>query len=238
MAASDRQADERPDSATSTNAEAVSDTQKTPSRSAATDAISEAEQQQIRELQARDREVRAHEQAHLAAAGQYAKGGIQYDFDRGPDGRLYAVGGQVSVDTSEIAGDPQATLLKAQTLQRAALAPAEPSSQDRAVAAEMVAMAAEARQDISTQRSEKAAAAAESTASASEGSPDQKSVIENGLGQAESAIDVSTEQGDELASTPLSCPACGGAHSAASHDGMTAYTATPAGASITTAIKV
>lgn len=122
------------------------------------------EQRQIRELQARDREVRAHEQAHLAAAGQYAKGGIQYEFQRGPDGRLYAVGGQVNVDTSEIPGDPQATLRKAQTLRRAALAPAQPSSQDRAVAADMTAMAAEAMQDISAERSELAAARAQEAA--------------------------------------------------------------------------
>lgn len=122
-----------------------------------TESLSIDEQRLVRELQARDREVRAHEQAHLAAAGQYAKGGIQYEFQRGPDGRLYAVGGQVNVDTSEIPGDPQATLRKAQTLRRAALAPAQPSSQDRAVAADMTAMAAEAMQDISAERRESVA---------------------------------------------------------------------------------
>lgn len=122
----DSQTSERPAEETRTQADA----------DPSSDAAEEAVRREIDALQARDREVRAHEQAHLAAAGQYASGGIQYTFERGPDGRMYAVGGQVSVDTSEIPGDPQATLLKAQTLRRAALAPAEPSGQDRAVAAQ------------------------------------------------------------------------------------------------------
>lgn len=117
---------------------------------------SSPESQQLRELQARDREVRAHEQAHLAAAGPYAAGGPSYTFQRGPDGRMYAIGGQVNVDTSPIPGDPEATLRKAQTLQRAAMAPAEPSGQDRAVSASAAQMASQARQDINAERTEEA----------------------------------------------------------------------------------
>ena len=116
--------------------------------------LSEAEKKQLRELKQRDREVRAHEQAHAAAAGSLAKGAPSYDYQRGPDGQLYAVGGSVSIDTSEVAGDPKATLDKAQRIQRAALAPAEPSSQDRAVAAEAAAMAAKARAELAQQGNE------------------------------------------------------------------------------------
>ncbi len=113
------------------------------------------EQRQVDKLQERDREVRAHEAAHVAAAGGHAQGGAQFTYTRGPDGRLYASGGEVSIDTSAVAGDPQATLQKAQTVQRAALAPAEPSGQDRQVAAQAAAMAAQARQEMaSTQREE------------------------------------------------------------------------------------
>ncbi|MEM6639823.1 MAG: putative metalloprotease CJM1_0395 family protein [Pseudomonadota bacterium] len=169
--------------------------------------LTDDEQRQVEELKERDREVRAHEQAHLAAAGQYARGGIRYTFERGPDGRSYAVGGEVSVDTSKVAGDPEATLRKAQTLRRAALAPAEPSSRDRSVAADMSRMAAEARLEIARQSRE--SATQDNVASESD--------------------DDTTETG--LASSPLSCPACGGAHSAAAHDGMMAY----AGASGATA---
>lgn len=92
------------------------------------------EQQEVDKLQARDREVRAHEQAHVAAGGQYVRGGISYDYQRGPDGRNYAVGGHVNIDVSE-ARTPEATIVKMQQVKRAALAPAEPSGADRAVAA-------------------------------------------------------------------------------------------------------
>lgn len=106
-----------------------------------------AEQKQIQDLAARDREVRAHEQAHAAVAGQYA-GSPTYSFVRGPDGVSYAVGGSVEVDTSPIPGDPEATLRKAQQLRRAANAPAEPSSQDGRVAAQAAKMELEARAEL------------------------------------------------------------------------------------------
>ena len=75
-------------------------------------------------MQARDREVRAHEQAHKSVAGGHARGGPFYEFQNGPDGQQYAVGGYVNIDTSE-EGTPEATLQKAAVVRRAALAPAE-----------------------------------------------------------------------------------------------------------------
>lgn len=111
------------------------------------------EAEEIRTLQIRDREVRAHEAAHAAAGGAYA-GTPTYSFERGPDGRTYATGGAVSIDISPIPGDPQATLQKAQQVRSAALAPAEPSGQDMKVAQKAQAMAAEARSEIAQQRSE------------------------------------------------------------------------------------
>ncbi len=110
--------------------------------------LTEAEQQQVQKLQARDREVRTHEQAHLSAAGGLAIGGASFTFQAGPNGQRYAVGGEVSIDTSAVPGDPKATLQKAETIRRAALAPAEPSSQDFRVAAEASQMAARARQEL------------------------------------------------------------------------------------------
>jgi hypothetical protein len=55
---------------------------------------------ELAKLKARDREVRAHEAAHSAAAGSLAKGDPSLTFQRGSDGRLYAVGGEVNIDTS------------------------------------------------------------------------------------------------------------------------------------------
>lgn len=111
------------------------------------------EQKQIQELAARDREVRQHEQNHAAVGGKYA-GAPSYEFERGPDGRLYAVAGEVSIDTSPVPNDPEATLEKAEVIQRAALAVSEPSPQDRAVAAAAAAMAAEARAEMATAKRE------------------------------------------------------------------------------------
>ncbi len=102
------------------------------------------EQQEVRKLAARDREVRTHEAAHAAVGGQYA-GSPSYSFETGPDGRRYAVGGEVPFDMSPVPGDSIATAQKAETIRRAALAPASPSSQDRMVAAKASRLAAKAR---------------------------------------------------------------------------------------------
>ncbi len=110
--------------------------------------LTEAEQQEVEELQSRDREVRAHEQAHLAAAAPYAQGGPSYEYQEGPDGRQYAVGGEVSIDTSPIPNDPEATIDKAQQIQAAARAPASPSGQDQRVAAAAAQMEAQARAEM------------------------------------------------------------------------------------------
>lgn len=102
-------------------------------------------QSQIQTLKARDQEVRNHEQAHLSAAGGLAVSGASFEFVTGPDGQRYAVGGEVSIDTSGVPGDPEATLRKAETIRRAALAPAQPSGQDYSVASKAATMANQAR---------------------------------------------------------------------------------------------
>jgi len=118
--------------------------------------LTEEERQILNELKARDAEVRAHEAAHLAAAGPYANGAPTFEFETGTDGRQYATGGEVSIDSSPVAGDPEATVRKAQTIKRAALAPREPSGQDRAVAAQAAQLEAQARQEIQAEKAEEA----------------------------------------------------------------------------------
>ncbi len=107
-------------------------------------------QAEVRQLSARDQEVRTHEQAHVAAGGQYA-GSPVYEFKRGPDGISYAVGGEVSISVSR-ESTPEATIRKAEIIKRAALAPAEPSPQDRRVAAMAGQMEAQARAELVAQR--------------------------------------------------------------------------------------
>jgi len=104
----------------------------------------------IQDLAETDRRVRAHEAAHLAASGGLAQGGANFSTVRGPDGRMYAVGGEVSIDVSP-GRTPEETISRAETIRRAALAPADPSSQDYRVAAQAAQMQAEAQRELARQ---------------------------------------------------------------------------------------
>ena len=110
-------------------------------------ALSPDAERQVQKLRERDREVRAHEQAHIAAGGQYVSGGASFSFQSGPDGRQYAVGGSVQIDCSPVSGNPEATEEKARTVRRAALAPANPSASDQNVAAKAAIMESKARSE-------------------------------------------------------------------------------------------
>jgi hypothetical protein len=107
----------------------------------------ELERRQIQELVLRDRQVRDHERAHTAVGGQYA-GPPRYTFERGPDGINYAVAGEVSISAGAVSGDPAATIQKAQVVRRAALAPTDPSAQDRSVAAQAAHIESQARVEL------------------------------------------------------------------------------------------
>ncbi|MDR2189106.1 MAG: hypothetical protein LBE62_13860 [Azonexus sp.] len=116
------------------------------------------QQQQVAQLQQTDRQVRAHEQAHMAAGAGLA-GGATYSYETGPDNRRYAVAGEVSIDTSP-ARSPEETIAKARQIRAAALAPADPSAQDNRVAAAASQMEIAARQELAqTERAENNGAA-------------------------------------------------------------------------------
>jgi len=120
-----------------------------PARGAATSGLSKEEQRVLDQLEARDREVRIHEAAHMAAGGSLVRGSASYSYQRGPDGKLYAIGGEVSLDVSE-GRTPEETLAKADKIRAAALAPAQPSGQDMHVAAAAARMAAEAQAELAS----------------------------------------------------------------------------------------
>ncbi len=119
--------------------------------------LSEEEQKEIEQLKERDAEVRTHEQAHIAAGGAYILGGASYNYQNGPDGKRYAVGGSVDISTSPIPDDPQATISKMQTVRAAALAPAEPSGQDQQVAASATQNMMTAQQELQEKRQKEGA---------------------------------------------------------------------------------
>ncbi len=115
--------------------------------------LSPEDRQLLARLQQRDREVRAHEMAHVAAGAGLVTRGASYTYQRGPDGQRYAIGGEVQIDTSP-GRTPEETLAKAERIRAAAMAPADPSPQDHAVAAQAGRMAMEARLEIAAQADE------------------------------------------------------------------------------------
>ncbi len=113
--------------------------------------LTEEEKATVERLRERDREVRAHENAH-ASVGRGYTGAPSFEFSRGPDGVQYAVGGQVDIDVSPVADDPRATITKMEVVRSAALAPARPSGQDKAVAAAASAAAREASAELASEK--------------------------------------------------------------------------------------
>jgi hypothetical protein len=118
--------------------------------------LSAGQQAEVAQLAVTDRHVRAHEEAHLAAAGPYATSGPSYGYTVGPDGRSYATSGDVTLDVGPDPSGPQATIEKARVIEAAANAPVDPSTQDRMVAAAAAGMEQQAEQALAAQH-EKAA---------------------------------------------------------------------------------
>ncbi|MBT8330957.1 MAG: hypothetical protein KJP06_01390 [Deltaproteobacteria bacterium] len=117
--------------------------------------LGEEDKREVEKLRKRDQEVKAHERAHMAAGAGVVMGGANYKYEHGPDGKMYAVGGEVKIDTSK-ENDPEATIRKMQQVKKAALAPAQPSAKDRSVAAQAAQIEAEARIESQEQKAKEA----------------------------------------------------------------------------------
>jgi hypothetical protein len=115
--------------------------------------LSDSEERAVRELKSGDSEVRAHEQAHKAAAGDFATSGASYSYKTGPDGQRYAVAGEVRMRL-ETGRTPEETIRNMDRATRAANAPLAPSGADRAVAGPAVRMSANARRQLAALRSQ------------------------------------------------------------------------------------
>jgi len=126
----------------------ISNTEKNISADPQTAGLTDAELRILEELKKADAAVRSHEMAHVAAGGRYVTSGASFTYKKGPDGKNYAVGGEVSIDTSPVPGDPRATLQKMQQVRNAALAPANPSAQDIKVASKATSTATKAMSEL------------------------------------------------------------------------------------------
>lgn len=138
-----------PDSSSATNSnEAQENTNQSQATTVNGQQLTQEQLRIVEQLQQTDAEVRRHEMAHVAAGGQYITSGANFTYQRGPDGRSYAVGGEVGIDTSPIPGDPQATVQKMRQIRSAALAPANPSPQDLKVASQASSNASKAMSEL------------------------------------------------------------------------------------------
>jgi hypothetical protein len=126
--------------------------------------LTQAELQLLQALKQTDTKVRRHEMAHVAAGGRYITSGANFTYQRGPDGKNYVIGGEVSIDTSPVPGDPQATIQKMRQVKNAALAPANPSAQDMKVASKASQSASKALSDLMILETKKRAESNESKA--------------------------------------------------------------------------
>lgn len=111
-----------------------------------------SEEKEIKRLKKRDAEVRKHEMAHKKAAGSLSSSPPHYEYTIGPDGKRYITGGDVKIEMAPVPNDPEATIQKAQKIKRAALAPQNPSAQDRKVASEADKMERDARIELAKQK--------------------------------------------------------------------------------------
>jgi len=119
------------------------------------DELTPEEKKEVEKLKKTDQDVKAHESAHMSAGAGVVMGGANYEYEHGPDGKMYAVSGEVKIDTSR-EKDPEATIRKMQKVRKAALAPAQPSATDRSVAAKASQIEGQARAELAQERAKEA----------------------------------------------------------------------------------
>ncbi len=137
--------------------------------------LTQDQKMQVIELQRRDLEVRTHEAAHMSA-GAGLTTGASYSYQRGPDNKMYAIGGEVGIDTSP-GKTPEETLKKAAQIKRAALAPAQPSSADLQVAATATNMEIEAKMEIQKNQNQETKEKTEQNSQNSQSSQDTSNYL-------------------------------------------------------------
>ncbi len=115
------------------------------------DDLSPDELRLISSLESRDAEVKAHEAAHQS--GGASTGAATYTYQQGPDGKMYAIGGEVPI-SFQTGSTPQETIANARAVIASALAPANPSGQDMAVASSATVMMLKAQQQLARETNE------------------------------------------------------------------------------------
>jgi hypothetical protein len=157
--------------------------------------LTPAQQHQVEQLKQIDQHVRDHEQAHLRAAHGIVNSGPSYSYTYGPDGKAYATGGEVGIDTGAET-KPQANIDKGRQIQAAALAPSDPSPQDYRVASAGAQLESRGHTDlVKEQRQERATKAASGQP---EQSPVPQDTAQTRVSQAYSGAILATSRGSSL----------------------------------------
>ena len=117
------------------------------------DDLNDDEKRLVKDLSSRDNEVKAHEAAHQASGGGMT-GAASYTYQQGPDGKMYAIGGEVSI-ASPSGSTPEETIKNARQIAAAAMAAGNPSPQDFSVASSARVMEMKAQQQLSKEAQEK-----------------------------------------------------------------------------------
>lgn len=118
--------------------------------------LSIKEKLEVKHLEQVERSVREHERSHLRAARDLVVNGPNYQYDVGPDGRKYAVHGEVNIDASVVNDNPADTIEKSLKIQRAALAPSDPSAKDLQAAARARILEAKAHRQLAREEEREA----------------------------------------------------------------------------------
>lgn len=129
---------------------------ETQQKSNSSDELSKDELRLVQDLQSRDSEVKAHEAAHQAAGGGMT-GAASYTYQQGPDGKMYAIGGEVSI-TMKSGSTPEETIRNARQIAASAMAAGNPSPQDHAVASSARIMEMKAQQQLTKENEEEISA--------------------------------------------------------------------------------
>lgn len=170
------------------------------------------QQRQVQDLQARDTHVRSHEAAHQAAGGDLT-GPASFSYEQGPDGRSYAVGGEVPIQ-SRAGRTPDETISIARRVRAAALAPSDPSAADLAAASaasQVELRAMQQKRDLSKDGAAGGAGAARPAQAARAGAgPRQAERAGQAGGQAKAEPAAAAQPGkapaDVVAAAPISTP--------------------------------
>ena len=85
----------------------------------------------LEKFKSSDANIRGHEQLHSSLTATTSP--IQYNYQQGPDGKMYAVGGHVRLDTS-IPDDPKAAMAKLDKIAKSATANNDMSGADASIA--------------------------------------------------------------------------------------------------------